>query len=97
MKARQFSLRTLFVILTLSSVACSLSLFFGPAPVALVVTAIGGMIVWAYLYNLAPDATKYFTVFLVLGFCLLSLRQLGLSGGTITAYMCQECGAVRNA
>ena len=92
----QFSLRFVFVVVTICSVVCALFVRFGFAGIALAGIALGAATLWAYLYNLAPEATKYFTVFAVIGLHLFSLLSVGLlrardnsRGETSAHHLCQ--------
>ena len=74
----QFSFRTLLLFATFSCVCCALSLHFGVLFIAAPLACATLILLWGFFYNLAPDATKFFTVLGFIAVCLLSLTSMHL-------------------
>jgi hypothetical protein len=74
----QYSLRTVLFVTAVCSIASAVVRHLGwdvvmPAVVALVFAT-----VWAFIFNLAPDATKCFTSIAVIALLLFSLFSVGV-------------------
>ena len=78
MKPIQFRLRTLLMLATVACVCLAASLHFGALFVAIPLLLLTLTLFWGFLYHLAPDATKHFTILGIIAFCLLSLASMYL-------------------
>ena len=66
------------MLATVACICCAMSLHFGVLFVVTPLLCLTLVLFWGFLYSLAPDATKYFTVLGFIALCLLSLTSMYL-------------------